>query len=149
MTVTSDWGPADDMKDDVFSNLSLFSCPLQAAVHVCHKGGAWSDVRVSAGTGQKGRTDSPASGGSREDDPGGVRTLPHEDNQLGGESQSRLCLHQLLGRALWLPPPSNLNPAAGAERHGLLCTLSWSPGVSLLQGNRLSPSTKGRTMAWK
>lgn len=80
---------------------------LQAAIYVCNKGGAWSDVRVSDWTGQKGRTDSSASGRSGEDDPGGVWTLPHEDNQLRGESQSRLYLHQLLGRALWLSPPSN------------------------------------------
>lgn len=66
---------------------------LQVAVHVCNQGGAGGDVRVSTGTGQKGRTDSPASGGGGEADPGGVRTLPHEDNQLGGESQSGLCSH--------------------------------------------------------
>lgn len=120
--------------DDVFIS-------PQVAIHVCNKGGSWSNVRVSTGTGQKGRTDSSASGGSREVDPGGVRTLPHEDNQLRGESQSRLCLHQLLGRALVLPAP-----AVGAERRGLLCLRS--PGVSLLQANRLSSSTKGRTITW-
>uniref|UniRef100_A0A3Q1FB16 Lin-54 DREAM MuvB core complex component n=1 Tax=Acanthochromis polyacanthus TaxID=80966 RepID=A0A3Q1FB16_9TELE len=78
----------------------------EAAVYVCNKGGFGSDVRVFAGTGQKGRTDSPASGRGREDDLGGVRTLSHEDNQLGGESQSRLCLYQLLGRALPALPPT-------------------------------------------
>lgn len=69
----------------------------QVALYVCNKGGAGGDMWVSAGTGQKSRTDSPASGRSGEDDPGGVRTLPHEDNQFCWESQSRLCLHQLLG----------------------------------------------------
>lgn len=72
----------------------------QAPVYVCNKGSAWSNMRVSAGAGQKSRTDSPASSWGREDDSGGVWTLPHEDNQLGRESQIRLCLHQLLGRGL-------------------------------------------------
>lgn len=101
--------------------LTLFCVPVppQAAVYVCNKRGARSDVRVSPGTGQKGRTDSPASGGSGADDPGGVRTLPHEDNQLGGESQSRLCLHQLLGRSTLALPlslsVSTLEPSRGTD----------------------------------
>lgn len=66
---------------------------LQVAVHFRNQGGAGGDMRVSTGTGQKGRTDSPASGGGGETDPGGVWTLPHEDNQLSGESQSGLCTH--------------------------------------------------------
>lgn len=75
-------------------------------------------MRVSAGAGQEGGADSPASGGGGEDDPGGVRTLPHEDNQLGGESQSRLRLHQLLAPCL----PLDLTPlwgcvGGGGERH--------------------------------
>jgi len=65
-------------------------------------------VRVPDGAGQEGGAGSPASGGGGADDPGGVRTLPHEDNQLRGESQSRLRLHQLLSRALWQSPPSDL-----------------------------------------
>lgn len=107
----------------------------QVAVHVRNEGGAGSDVRVSAGTGQKGGTDSSASGRSGALDPGGVRTLSHEDNQLGGESQSRLCLHQLLGRA----PSSSTSSLS-------LCTLPWTlrgwVGVS-------PPSPKGRTMGSK
>lgn len=62
-------------------------------------------MRLSTRTGQKGRTDSSASGGSREVDPRGIWTLPHEDNQLCGESQTRLCLHQLLGQGRRLSPP--------------------------------------------
>lgn len=70
--------------------------PSQAPVHVCNKGGAGGDVRVSAGTGEEGGARPPATGGGGADDPAGVRTLPHEDNQLSGESQSGLRLHQLL-----------------------------------------------------
>lgn len=69
------------------------SLSLQVAIHVRHKGGAGSDMWVSSGTGQKGRTDSSASGRGRTLDPGGVWTLPHEHNQLCRESQSRLCFH--------------------------------------------------------
>lgn len=65
-------------------------------------------MRVPAGTGQEGRTDSPASGGGGAPHSGGVRTLPHADNQLGGQSQGGLCTHQLLGPEL----PSA--PAAGS-----------------------------------
>lgn len=116
---------ADDMKDDGFSNQGPVCLFPQDAIYVCNKGGARSDVRVSTGTGQKGGT---ASGGSREDDPGGVWTLPHEDNQLRGESQSRLCLHQLLGRALWLSPPSNPSPAVGGREAGItMHSLSRTP----------------------
>uniref|UniRef100_A0AAQ4NX85 Lin-54 DREAM MuvB core complex component n=1 Tax=Gasterosteus aculeatus aculeatus TaxID=481459 RepID=A0AAQ4NX85_GASAC len=92
----------------------------EVAVHFCNEGGAGGHVRVSAGAGQEGGADSPASGGGGEDDPGGVRTLPHEDNQLGGESQSRLRLHQLLAPCL----PLDLTPlwgcvggGGGGERH--------------------------------
>lgn len=61
-------------------------------------------MRLSTRTGQKGRTDSSASGGSREVDPRGIWTLPHEDNQLCRESQTRLCLHQLLDQGRRLSP---------------------------------------------
>lgn len=74
---------------------------LQAPVHICDEGGAGSDVRVPPGTGQVGGADAAAPGGSRALDPGGVRTLPHEDHQLGGQSQSRLCRHQQLGSQSW------------------------------------------------
>lgn len=71
----------------------IVSVSLQVAVYICHKGGSGSDMRVSTGTGQKGRTDSAASGRGGALDPRGVRTLPHVDNQLCRKSQSRLCFH--------------------------------------------------------
>lgn len=80
--------------------ISVCCLVLQVALHICNEGGAWSDLWVSSGTGQRSRTDSSASGRSREDDTGGVWTLPHEDNQLCREGEGRLCLCQLLGRAL-------------------------------------------------
>lgn len=47
-------------------------------------------MRVSTGTGQKGRTDSSAVSRGGALDPGGVWTLPHEHHQLCRESQGRL-----------------------------------------------------------
>lgn len=59
---------------------------------------------MPAGTGKKGRTDSPASGGGGAPHSRGVWTLPHEDNQLGRKSQGGLRYHQLLGS----PAPDTL-----------------------------------------
>lgn len=62
------------------------SVSLQVTIYVCYKGGAGSNMRVSTGTGQKGRPDSSAVSRGRALDPGGVWTLPHEHHQLCRES---------------------------------------------------------------
>lgn len=83
--------------------------PTQVTVHVCHEGGAGSDMRVSTGTGQKGRTDSSAVGRGGALDPGGVWTLPHEHHQLCGESQGRLL--PLTARLSTGSPPPHCIPS--------------------------------------
>ena len=108
------------------------SVSFQVTIYVCHKGGAGSDMRVSTGTGQKGRTDSSAISRGRALDPGRVWTLPHEYHQFCRESQSRLL--PLIARLSTGSPSIAFFPSCGGQESWVTLQCVTDPRISCPEG---------------